>query len=238
MLNLEETLSVSKTYNKQRDSLLRVLLYSIGAIIIIDLLRIQAAEVKVVQLVPGYYLLLIFVYLFLLTTSSTIFSYFSTTAIDSRKEFGTKEGTKIDIIIFIRYSLSFLLIILFIFLHTVIPLSLDSFNGYGEETLENGWSFDEVSSLQETLVFILTILSQLPVITIRSLTKESDVVELPEFWKLFSFSAFVIAGIVTPTVDSYTQSTFAFAAIFLYTLVIIILEKRLTVKFINGTSLS
>ena len=68
-------------------------------------------------------------------------------------------------------------------LNSVIPLSLDSFNSYGEKTLENIWSFDEVISLEIILLSILLLLCQIPLILIVSLNNEKEINVLPEYWK-------------------------------------------------------
>ena len=42
-----------------------------------------------------------------------------------------------------------------------------------------------------------------------SLNNEKDVIVFPEFWKSLSFIVFIAAGILTPTIDGYTQLSFA-----------------------------
>ena len=58
---------------------------------------------------------------------------------------------------------------------------------------------------------------------------------LPEFWKTLSLIIFLAAGFITPTIDGYTQLSFAASAVSLYIIVINLLEKRINVKF-NTTS--
>ena len=123
-------------------------------------------------------------------------------------------------------------------LNSVIPLSLDSFNSYGENTLENIWSFDEVITLEIVLLTILLSLCQIPIIFIVSLNNEKEISVLPEYWKTISFVIFIFSGILTPTIDGYTQLSFAFSALSLYLIIIIILTKRLDIKFNSLKSLS
>jgi hypothetical protein len=66
MLNLDETLSFQENYESQRDYYLRIFLYSISVIVFIDIVRSQVSEINLLQLIPGFYLLLIFGSLFFL----------------------------------------------------------------------------------------------------------------------------------------------------------------------------
>ena len=61
MLNLDETLEVASTYNTQRDLLFKTLFSSLSACVILDLIREQLPEIDILQLIPGYYLILLFV---------------------------------------------------------------------------------------------------------------------------------------------------------------------------------
>lgn len=234
MLNLDETLYLTDSYIKQKDFYLKSFLYSFGVLLFVDILRNQVSEVNLLQLVPGFYLILLFFsFIFLVITSDFIFGF--SKDLDNKKEFGTKTLNKIDLFVLNRFSFFFLSIILLFVLNSVIPLSLDSFNSYGEKTLENIWSFDEVLNLETSLLFIIIILSQLPILTVSNLGTEKIVNKLPQFWKLLSFLIFLIAGFLTPTIDGYTQLSFSASAIFLYLIIINIIQKRINIKF-NGTS--
>jgi len=118
-------------------------------------------------------------------------------------------------------------------LNSVIPLSLDSFNSYGEKTLENIWSFDEVLSLEIILLIILITLSQFPLLVVTYVSTEKDSQILPEYWKSLSFVIFLISGFLTPTIDGYTQLSFSFCAISLYFILINLIQKRVNLRF-NG----
>jgi hypothetical protein len=60
MLNLDETLSLNLYYILQRDFYWKAILYSLGVFIFVDILRAQIAEVNLLQLIPGFYLILLF----------------------------------------------------------------------------------------------------------------------------------------------------------------------------------
>ena len=122
-------------------------------------------------------------------------------------------------------------------LNSIIPLGLDAFYSYGEKTLENYWSFDEVLNLETILLIVLIVLSQIPVISLNTLNTEKDINFLPEFWKTLSLVIFLAAGFITPTIDGYTQLSFALSAVSLYIIVISLLEKRVNVKFNTTTTM-
>jgi Sec-independent protein secretion pathway component TatC len=164
-------------------------------------------------------------------TSDFIFGFLKD--LDNKKEFGTKTLNKIDLFVLNRFSFFFLSIILLFVLNSVIPLSLDSFNSYGEKTLENIWSFDEVLSLEIILLLILVTLSQVPILIVTYVSTEKDSQILPEYWKSLSLVIFLVSGFLTPTIDGYTQLSFSFSAISLYFILINLIQKRVNLRF-NG----
>lgn len=237
MLNLDETFELNNTYVVQRDLYLKGFLYSFGVVIFIELIRGQVAEVNLLQLIPGFYLIVLFI-------SFVVILYFSDLLVrvpiqaDNEKIFGTKTIEKAETSISIKFVYLLFYGCLITTLNSVIPLSLDSFNSYGENTLENIWSFDEVITLEIVLLTILLSLYQIPIIFIVSLNNEREISILPEYWKPISFIIFIFSGILTPTIDGYTQLSFAFSALSLYLIIIIILTKRLDIKFNSLKSLS
>ena len=237
MLNLDETLSINLNYIFQKDLYLKSLVYSIGVTIFIDIVRSQVAEVNLLQLVPGFYLILLF-FSFILLLSLSFFIFQIPLESDNRKELGTKTVNKVEFFILIKLSLFFLYTAFIIVLTTVIPLSLDSFNSYGEKTLENIWSFDEVINLEFILLTILIFLSQFPLLFTNGLSTEKDINFLPEFWKYLSLIIFLMSGFLTPTIDGYTQLSFAISAISLYLITINLIGKRVNVKFNVTSSIS
>jgi Sec-independent protein secretion pathway component TatC len=119
---------------------------------------------------------------------------------------------------------------------TIIPLGFDSFDSYGDETLENFWSLEEIISVEIFVLFVVITLSQIPVLTVLNLTTETNALNVPTYWKSISLSIFVGAGIITPTIDGYTQLSFSSSAFSLYILVISILKKRANTKAFESTS--
>ena len=233
MLNLDETIFFTSKYNNQNDFLLKGILSFFGIFVILDIIRNQVSEVKLLQLVPGFYLILLFICFLNVLFFSTFFSNLSKEG-DNKKQYGTKTLNKLKIIIFTKFKFFLFFTVLLVILNTIIPLSLDSFNNYGEKTLENLWSLDEVLTLEIILLVLLLLLSQFPVFIISYLTSEIRIISLPEYWKLISFLIFLASGLVTPTIDGYTQLSFAISALSLYLLVINLLQKRIKLK-INFT---
>ena len=237
MLNLDETFEINNSYVIQRDLYLRGFLYSSGVIIFIELVRAQVAEVDLLQLIPGFYLIVLFISFLVLLYISDFLLRIPVES-DNDKVFGTKTIERAETGISVKLSYFLFYCCLGSSLNSVIPLSLDSFNSYGEKTLENIWSFDEVISLEIILLTILLLLCQIPVIFLVSLNNEKEISILPEYWKTLSFIVFIASGILTPTIDGYTQLSFAFSALSLYLIIIIILTKRLDIKFSTFKSLS
>lgn len=235
MLNLDETLITTSSYIKQRDLFLKSFVFSFGVIIFVDILRAQVAEVNLLQLIPGFYLILLFISFLYLVFFSNLLNYLPFIN-DNTRSLGTKTKNKLETTILLKFSYFLFFCCLLIIFNTVIPLSLDSFNTYGEKTLENLWSFDEVLTLEITLFIILVMLSQIPVVIGTTFTTEQDVNVFPEFWKSLSLIVFLAAGLLTPTIDGYTQLSFAIAALSLYLIVINVTEKKVDIKF-SGTSI-
>ena len=149
---------------------------------------------------------------------------------DIKKSSGTKTLTKAEFKLSMKLSLFLFLTELALILNTVIPLSLECFNSYGEKTLENTWSLDEVISLEIILLIILLILSQVPLTFLLQLNTESAIFMLPKYWRTVSFLIVLISGFLTPTIDGYTQISFAASTLSLYLLLINFSEKRILIK--------
>lgn len=234
MLNLDETVTINSSYNITRDLYLQMFGYGFPAAVVVSFVRAQVPEIDLLQLIPGYYLLLIFSFFAILVTGSDLLLRIAP-EIDGKKSWGTKTYTKMQSTLSLKYILTFAsLAVIFVF-NIIFPLSLDSFNSFDGETLENTWSYYDVNTLETALLFILISTSQFPVFGMLKLTTEKDLIILPEYWKIVSIIAFVLSGILTPTVDGYTQLNFAFSGIFLYFFLIFLIQKRLTIK-LNGIS--
>lgn len=229
MFNIDETTELKVYYLLQKDLYMRGFIYSVGVFLFIDLVRSQISEVNLLQLIPGFYLLLLFIsFLFLM-----YFSYLFIRIpfqVDNQKSSGTKTLTKVELKVSLKLSLLLFLTELVLILNTVIPLSLECFNSYGEKTLENTWSLDEVISLEIILLVILLILSQVPLTFLGQLNTESAILMLPKYWRTVSFLIVLISGFLTPTIDGYTQISFAVSTLSLYLLLINFSEKRILIK--------
>ena len=236
MLNLDETLEVASTYNTQRDLLFKTVFSSLSAFVILDLIREQLPEIDILQLIPGYYLILLFV-VFLLVIFITDFFLRVPFEIENGKSFGTKTITKLTISLALKASVLFLYLTILESFTTVIPIGLDSFNSYGEKTLENVWSIDEVVNLEVSLILILILISQVPAITITIIDGQTGVILLKKYWRAISLSTFVISGILTPTVDGYTQLSFSAFGLLFYLVIIIISLRRVIISDIGSANL-
>jgi hypothetical protein len=123
-------------------------------------------------------------------------------------------------------------------LNSFFPLTIDCFNVYGEKSLENIWSISEIFFLESFLIFILLIFFEFPFFLSLWLSLEEKIHSFSEFWKIISFFSFVIAGIITPTLDPWIQSFLAFFSIFFYFTTLIFLQKRLNLKILGFLNLA
>lgn len=235
MLNLDETLLTNTFYSVQRDLYIRGITFAGAIVVFVDIIRGQIAEVNLLQLIPGLYLVLLFISFIFLVYFSNLWILIPF-KLDADKSLGTKTVSRTVRYVAAKISLSLFLIGLVIILNTVIPLSLDSFNSYGERSLENIWAFEDVIGLEITLLVILIILGQIPLILISVYANEKDANKFPEFWRILSLAIFILSGILTPTIDGYTQLAFSAAAVSLYLVIISFVEKRVANKY--NTSLT
>jgi Sec-independent protein secretion pathway component TatC len=236
MFHIEETLYILPSYLVQRDFYVKAFVYAGGVLIFFDFLRAQISEVNILQLIPGFIFFLVIVSFFFLLTSSNVLIRIPF-EMDKEITYGTKTTTKKIIMILGKFSFFIFSTGMLIVLNTLIPISLDFFNSTGEKTLENTWEFGEVLGLEIFLLFVLSLLFEIPVILIVGKYNEEKVKIFPKAWKLLSLMIFLLSGLITPTVDCYTQLSLAFAALSLYLIVITIFKKRLHIKFINSVSL-
>lgn len=229
MFTLEEVFLFEIFYIVQTDFYLRIILYFTGIFTFLELLRLQVSEVDVLQLVPGFYFFLFFI--------SFLYFYFFSEAlfripieIDNLKVYGTKVTSKFEINILLKLSFFFLSILLLLIFNTVIPLSLDSFNSSGEKTLNNLWAFSEILCLELFVLVILIIISQIPLFFIINFNTQILVNGVTRFWKFLIFGITLIAGFLTPTLDGYTQISFATSTFLFYLFIINFLQKRILLK--------
>lgn len=230
MLNIDETIVLKKYYFEEKDLYIKSISYSTGVIIFLETLRAQVPEINLLQLIPGFYLFLVFISFFLLVFFSDLFIRLPLD-LEVKKTFGTKNSAKLTSLLSLKFSFVFFYSLLIISLNTILPVSLDSFNSYGEKTLENIWSFDEVINLEVTLLTILLVLSQIPLGILFILSNEKNLLQLPRIWRILTLLIIVISGILTPTIDGYTQLNFSISSFSFYIIIINLLQKRLLLKF-------
>ena len=237
MFNIKKTMFYAYSYIAQKDSYLKSGLFSLAAITFVVFIRRQISEIDLLQLAPGYYLVLIFCFfIFLAFVSQPIFLFCY--KLDNKKELGTKAVQKLQTDIF--FVVSFLLIFLTFFfgINTLIPLSLDCFNLYSESALENIWSFDEVFNLEAIFLILLLLLCQLPLMLSYFFLSEKQLIKWPKFWKQIILLSIVIAGVITPTIDGYTQLSLSLFSITYYLIIMGFAEKREGVKFAGLNSIN
>jgi len=229
MFNLEESLKISEFYKKQNDFLGKFFFFFFPVLIFLNIFRAQISEMSILQLVPGTYLIFLFLFFIFLVFFSSIFFSFSKW-IDSKKESGSKVNNRIVTFLRIKYSIFLFSLCYQLSISSMIPLSLDSFNAYGEKTLESLWSFTEIFLLEFSLSFLLISFFQFPFFFATWISIEKKIQNLPKFWKVVSFFSFLIAGVITPTLDASIQFFLAFIGIFFYFATILFLQKRLSIK--------
>jgi len=236
MLNLEENLLIIPGYLiSQEDFFIKGITYAFSLLTIIEIIRNQVPEINLLQLVPGFYLFLLFITFLLLIFLSNIFLSLPG-KIETRFTSGTKTISKLNFFSSLRLSFFFFFSFIVFSLITIVQVSLDSFNNYGEKTLENLWSLNEVMNLEIILLLILILFSQLPILSLLFLKTEKNLKELPIFWKPLTLFIFIISGFLTPTIDGYTQLNFSISAFSIYLFIISFLKKRNTIKY-NGISI-
>jgi len=237
MFSLDEAFFANSSYFVQTDLYAKILFSACGSFFVVEFIRAQVAEIEVLQLVPGLYLLLLFLsWVFLIAVSIAIERL--PMAIDNKKSSGTKTINRLEIGILVKDSIQGAMNQLVITLSTSIPIGFEAFNSYGERTLEDLWSLDEVVALEVYLLLVIILLSQIPTLVCLNYNTEKFILGLPFGWRIIGVSCFTIGGMVTPTIDAVTQISFAASTYYLYLLVIGVLIKRRNVKSKEATSLN
>jgi len=233
MFSLDDAFLGTSFYLEQKDIPWKAISIALGVFTVVEFVRSQVPEIEVLQLVPGLYLLLLFFAWVFLVFFSNIFQQIPF-EVDNRKVCGTKTLDKIELGMISRGSSLIAFVQIMINLNSVIPIGLDSFNSYGERTLENIWSLDDVISLESYFLVVIAILSQLPILFLLSPSSEKYAIKLPGVWRAVGSICFIIGGIVTPTIDIITQISFASSTFCLYVILIIVVAKRLNLKYREG----
>jgi Sec-independent protein secretion pathway component TatC len=229
MFNINETFALFKTYTPQRDIFLSLILYSGQVVVLLNDIRGQLPEVEILQLVPGVYLVVLFIALIFLTYVGS-FALNLTIFIDLRKSNGIKTRNRFDGILTLKLGYFLCLLSIAITLNSVIPIGFDSLTISGEKSLENAWSLSEIVGFELFLILVLIFLAELPIFFINSYNTEEKIYQLSKSWKLFGFGSVVFAGVVTPTIDWYTQINFAASTMLFYFITIFLVQKRILIK--------
>jgi hypothetical protein len=73
-------------------------------------------------------------------------------------------------------------------------------------------------------------ISQIPIFFLINFQTKSPITGLTKFWKILGFLITILAGFLTPTLDGYTQISFASSIFLFYLLIINFLQKRMFLK--------
>jgi hypothetical protein len=229
LMNLDSAMDVFVDQVDERDLYLRVVTFSFASIGFLEIVRGQTPEIRVLQLVPGYYLFLVFCcFLFLLFFSNHLGKI--QRELDEDATHGIKSIRKLATSIRAKIALFFLFLTLFLTVNNVIPVSFDSFEVYIEPTLENTWSVDEIIWLEATFLFILLAISQIPLIVFIASKTEFVSDSFPEYWRSFTFGTILLSGFLTPTIDGTTQLYFAGSVLSFYVLTVTTLTRKIPLR--------
>lgn len=208
----------------------KILFYLFGVFTFVAILREQVPEIRVLQLVPGLYLLYLFcAFAFLLSCSNWMYRYFLYSDVPSYQN-GIQSKLKWERKITIKLNFFFFLLILGFGLTLVVPISLESFRTSEKQTIDGSWSYGQVLWLENFLTFVLSVLSQLPIFFLSNFFNEEEIETIPKLWRKISFLVLVGAGFLTPTVDIASQLSFAISIMCLYFLVLELNMKRPLIK--------
>jgi len=106
MFTFDESFDYDPTYELQRDYYGRFFISIVGVILFFEFLKGQISEIDLLQLIPGLYFFLFFIFLLL----SVIFANFlfrSAIQIDNLKVYGSKIESKIKMGILLKLSFFF-----------------------------------------------------------------------------------------------------------------------------------
>jgi hypothetical protein len=235
MFNFRKSFKKLFLYRKQKDFVSKIITSSFPVLGLSITIRYQVCETNLLQLIPGFF----FIFLFFCFIFLIIFSDSAFLLAKSRKiELGTKTVEKIFYIISLKFCIVFLFTGLFLSFLFILPLSLESLNNYSEQNFESLWSFLELLIIEIFLAFLIIVLSQVSTILSFFFTTQNKIIILPRIWKIICFLTFLVSGLITPTIDGYTQISFSFFTLFLYCFFLNFLQKRVNSKFFETSSIT
>jgi hypothetical protein len=152
MYSLDTTFISQQYYHIQKDLYAKGLGYALGVFAFLELLRSQVCEMNVLQLVPGFYVILLFAAFVILVNLSNLLLSISY-QLDIRKAGGAKTLNRMEVLALAKLGFVIAFTGMLIAFNTLIPLGFDSFDSYGEATLENVWSFAEIIGVETIIIF-------------------------------------------------------------------------------------
>jgi hypothetical protein len=235
MLNTEKGAIIQQDSITQQDFYVAVSFYALSANAFLEILRSFVPETMLFQFTPGSYLNVLFNCLGFLVLGSSFVVQVST-GFEGKKAKKSVKKVRGDVSATIAFFYYFFITL--IALNLLIPISLDSINQFGEDSLLNILPFNKIVDLEVVLFCLFIFLSQLPSMLLFLFINEKDVYKFLGICKSFVFFSIVSAGLFTPTIDSYTQLSFALFSGGLYFLSIHMFLKRLKTKFVGINSLT
>lgn len=224
-------------YSIQTDGAWKVFIYFFFSISILFLIRNQFPEIEFLQYFPGFYIFfLFFIFLIFLTCSDKLFLLIY--IFETQFKYGIKSKEKMKIISIIKNLFFFLLSFLSIGFTSFIPLSIETLNDYSIENLEDLWSFTQIILLQLFFFFLIVIFSQFPILIRYFLITEKTIFYFLKTYKIITLFTVILVGILTPTVDIFSQFFVVICISILYSFLLIQAKKNCNLKFSESFSLT
>jgi Sec-independent protein secretion pathway component TatC len=236
MFNINKSLISSNFYLKYFPLFSQFLFQAVTIFTILEFIRLQLPEIKLLQLIPGYYFFILVIFIISFFSIISIIVYFPS-LFDSEKGLGSKNITKIQYFVVNKFLYFLVFASLFISINFILPGQFDNFYSYTEKTLENIWSFQELINLEVTLLILLFLVTQLPILVFYLLNINLKIISLPKSFKFFSFFVLLLSGFLTPTVDATSQIIFSLFTLILYLISIHFLIKRFNIKYLSLSNL-
>jgi len=99
----------------------------------------------------------------------------------------------------------------------LVPAALNFFIGYSSDIVEPFWSFDQYFNFISILIFVTGLAFQIPVLqVILGLLGVFSGQSMLSIWKYTLVGSTIIAAIITPSTDPFTQILMASALSILY----------------------
>lgn len=224
MLNLGETVLTIKRYNQQSAIVFKLFFWTFPTVFFLEYLSLQVPEIKLLQLLPGLIISLLFsLFCFLLFISSFLLKLFT------ENDLVRYRGTKTFLRFSCKSTLKMIFLVFFIgtyaLFNEIVPLSFESFEVAAESNGPSLWSINEFIGIEKSLGCLLAFASCFPFFLFSTPFSIKEIRVFPNFQRNYIFSVCVLAGVLTPTVDAATQINFIIIGITFYFLVNSFLKK-------------